>query len=93
MNKYNKLSYTFTTCSTSITLWYQHLDAFAPQITAAVRVEFKKLNTICFYIPGGCIGFIQVLDIALNKILKTLVAQVASVTLPTVSAVSPVSRY
>jgi hypothetical protein len=53
------------------------LDAFAPQMTAAVRDEFKKLNCETSYIPGGCTGFVQVLDVALNKMIKDMVAQAA----------------
>lgn len=54
------------------------LDAFAPQMTKSLRDEFKKINCTTSYIPGGCTGFIQVLDISLNKPLKALVAQQAS---------------
>jgi hypothetical protein len=54
------------------------LDAFAPQMTNSLREEFKKLNCTTSYIPGGCTGFVQVLDVALNKELKALVAQQAS---------------
>jgi hypothetical protein len=44
----------------------------------SLRDEFKKLNCTTSYIPSGCTGFIQVLDVSLNKILKALVAQQAS---------------
>jgi hypothetical protein len=54
------------------------LDAFAPQMTPSLRKEFKKLNCTTSYIPGGCTGFVQVLDVSLNKPLKALVAQAAS---------------
>jgi hypothetical protein len=54
------------------------LDAFAPQMTKNLRDEFKKLNCTTLYIPGGCTGFVQVLDVSLNKPLKALVAQAAS---------------
>jgi hypothetical protein len=47
-------------------------------MTAGVRVEFKKLNYTRSYIPGGCISFIQVLDIAFNKLLKVFVVQAVS---------------
>jgi hypothetical protein len=53
------------------------LDAFAPQMTQSLRDEFKKLNCTTSYIPGGCTGFVQVLDVSLNKPLKALVAQAA----------------
>jgi hypothetical protein len=46
-------------------------------MTKSVTAEFKKLNCITSYIPGGCTGFIQVLDVSLNKTLKALVAQAA----------------
>ena len=51
------------------------LDVFAAQMTPAVTDEFKKLNCTTSYIPGGCTGFIQVLDMALNKPLNDLVKQ------------------
>jgi DDE superfamily endonuclease len=53
------------------------LDAFAPQMTKSVMAEFKKINCITSYIPGGCTSFVQVLDVSLNKTLKALVAQAA----------------
>ena len=40
--------------------------------------EFKKLSCITSYIPRGCTGFVQVLDVSLNKPLKALVAQAAA---------------
>jgi hypothetical protein len=33
------------------------------------------LNCTTLYIPSGCTGFIQVLDVSLNKPLKALVVQ------------------
>jgi hypothetical protein len=53
------------------------LDVFAPQMTKLVLDEFKKLNCTTSFIPGGCTGFIQVLNIALNQPLKELVKQAA----------------
>jgi hypothetical protein len=46
-------------------------------MTKSVMAEFKKLNCTTSYIPGGCTGLVQVLDISLNKTLKALVAQAA----------------
>ena len=53
------------------------LDAFAPQMTKSLRDEFKKLNCTISYILGGYTGFVQVLDVGLNKELKALVTQKA----------------
>ena len=47
-------------------------------MTQSLQDEFKKLNCTTSYIPGGCTGFVQVLDVSLNKPLKALVAQAAS---------------
>ena len=47
-------------------------------MTQPLRNEFKKLNCITSYIPGGCTGFVQVLDVSLNKELKALITQQAS---------------
>jgi hypothetical protein len=54
------------------------LDAFAPQMTKELRDKFKRLNYTASYIPGGCTGFVQVLDVSLNQPLKALVAQAAA---------------
>jgi hypothetical protein len=47
-------------------------------MTNSLRDEFKELNCTTSYIPGGCTGFVQVLDVSLNKALKALVTQQAS---------------
>lgn len=44
-------------------------------MTKSIREELKKLNCTSSYIPGGCTGFLQVLDISLNKLLKEMIAQ------------------
>jgi hypothetical protein len=46
-------------------------------MTQSLQDEFKKLNCTTSYIPKGCTGFVQVLDVSLNKPLKALVAQAA----------------
>jgi hypothetical protein len=53
------------------------LDTFVSQMTKSVTAEFKKLNCIILYIPGRCPGFVQVLDVSLNKTLKAFVVQAA----------------
>jgi hypothetical protein len=47
-------------------------------MTKLVLDKFKKLNCTTSFIPGGCTGFIQVLNIALNQPLKELVKQAAN---------------
>jgi hypothetical protein len=47
-------------------------------MTQSLQKEFKKLNCTTSYILSGCTGFVQVLDVSLNKPLKALVAQAAS---------------
>ena len=47
-------------------------------MTKSLRDEFKKLNYTISYILSGYTGFVQVLDIGLNKELKALIAQKAS---------------
>src|SRR4030081_131324 len=39
-------------------------------MTQQLHDEFKRLNCTTSYIPGGCTGFVQVLDVSLNKPLK-----------------------
>jgi len=46
-------------------------------MTKSLRDEFKKLNYTISYILSGYTGFVQVLDIGLNKELKALIAQKA----------------
>jgi hypothetical protein len=37
--------------------------------------ELKKLNTTVLIIPGGYIGYVQVLDVSCNKIMKKLITE------------------
>jgi hypothetical protein len=37
--------------------------------------EFKKLNTTVSIIPRGCTGYIQLLDVSVNKIIKDIIQQ------------------
>jgi hypothetical protein len=37
--------------------------------------EFKKLNTTISVIPRGCTSYIQLLDVSVNKIIKSLIQQ------------------
>ena len=53
------------------------LDAFSAQMTDKVRQAFKDLNTTTSYIPGGCTGYIQVLDVAINKPFKDKIEEAA----------------
>ena len=53
------------------------LDAFAPQMTKGMRDDLRKINVTPSYIPGGCTGFVQVLDVSLNKPMKLLISQAA----------------
>jgi hypothetical protein len=53
------------------------IDAFRAHNTTEVMAAFKKLKTTVSLIPGGCTGFVQVLDVALNKPMKMLIAQEA----------------
>jgi hypothetical protein len=47
-------------------------------MTQQLYNEFKNLNYTTSYIPGGYTGFVQPLDVSLNKPLKALVAQAAA---------------
>jgi hypothetical protein len=37
--------------------------------------EFKKLNTTISVILGGCTGYIQLLDVSVNKVMKSFIRQ------------------
>jgi hypothetical protein len=51
------------------------LDAFKAHLTPAVRAELKKQRTTMSAIPGGCTGFVQPLDVSINKPLKVLIKE------------------
>jgi hypothetical protein len=40
------------------------------QVQQQVRDELAKLNVTTSIIPGGCTGYVQVLDVSINKIIK-----------------------
>jgi len=37
--------------------------------------ELKKLNVTISIIPGGCTGYVQVLDVTVNKIIKQYIKE------------------
>jgi hypothetical protein len=51
------------------------IDVFRAHNTTEVIAAFKQLKTTVSLIPGGCTGFVQVLDIALNQLLKMLIKE------------------
>jgi hypothetical protein len=44
-----------------------------------IRTEFKKLNVTLSLIPGGCTGYVQVLDVAINSLLKALIQELEEI--------------
>jgi hypothetical protein len=40
-----------------------------------LREEFTKLNTTLSIIPGGCTGYVQVLDVSVNKLIKQYIEE------------------
>jgi hypothetical protein len=40
-----------------------------------LRDEFAKLNVTTSIIPGGCTGYVQVLDVSINKIIKNYIEE------------------
>ena len=46
-------------------------------MTIPVTSAFQKQKTTISIIPGGCTGFVQVLDIVLNQPLKRLIKEEA----------------
>ena len=53
------------------------LDVFEGQKTEAVLKAFRELNTVPSFIPGGCTGYVQVLDVAINKPLKQRIQELS----------------
>lgn len=51
------------------------MDTFSAHLTEEVRDEMKKMRIAGSYIPGGCTGYVQPLDVALNKPLKQLIKE------------------
>jgi hypothetical protein len=49
------------------------LDAFCAYLTLAVSSVFKQQGVTLSVIPGGYTGYIQPLDVSLNKPLKDLI--------------------
>jgi hypothetical protein len=49
------------------------IDAFRAHNTLEVIEALWKLKTTVSLIPGGCTGFVQVLDVALNQLMKMLI--------------------
>jgi hypothetical protein len=37
--------------------------------------QFKRLNVTTSIIPGGCTGYVQVLDVTVNKIIKQYITE------------------
>lgn len=52
-------------------------DAFTAHMTKDVVNELQQIHCTPSFIPGGCTGYVQVLDVALNQPLKALVKDLA----------------
>lgn len=55
------------------------LDVFSDQKTENVKKVFKKVGYTTFFVPSGCTGFVQVLDIAINKPLKDRIKELSEI--------------
>lgn len=53
------------------------LDVFKGQKTSAIKQAFRDLNVIPFFISSGCTSYVQVLDVAINKPLKSRITALA----------------
>jgi hypothetical protein len=53
------------------------IDAFRAHNAAEVMAAFKNLKTTVSLIPGGCTGFVQILDVALTLPMKMHIKQEA----------------
>jgi hypothetical protein len=49
------------------------------QLNDIIRAEFKKLNVTLSLIPGGYTGYVQVLDVAINSLLKALIQKLKEI--------------
>ncbi len=55
------------------------LDAFTAHKTAGVPQKLRETNTVPSFIPGGCAGYVQVLDVAVNKPFKEPVKEYSEI--------------
>ena len=53
------------------------LDSLRAQITEGIRNELREINTTLSVIPSGCTGYVQVLDVALNSLLKAKIRELS----------------
>jgi hypothetical protein len=51
----------------------------AEKLNQQIRDEFKKLNVTLSLIPGGCTGYVQVLDVAINSLLKAIIKELEEI--------------
>ncbi|KAL5325554.1 hypothetical protein ACEPPN_006681 [Leptodophora sp. 'Broadleaf-Isolate-01'] len=51
----------------------------AERLNQQIRDEFLKLNVTLSLIPGGCTGYVQVLDVAINSLLKAIIKELEEV--------------
>ena len=70
-----KLSSAYPTVGTTAEPRLLALDAFEANLTTPIRKLFKQQKTTISVIPGGCTGFVQVLDVSVNKPLKDLIKE------------------
>jgi hypothetical protein len=49
------------------------IDAFKAHLTLAVSTVLKQQGVVLSVILRGCTGFVQALDVSLNKLLKDLI--------------------
>jgi hypothetical protein len=74
-----KYSYQFSSAYSTIGIEREPrllcLDAFAAHLTPAVGGLLKRQGVTLSVILGGCIGYIQPLDVSLNKPLKDLIRE------------------
>jgi len=70
-----RLSSAYSNCGIEAKPRFLALDAFKAHLTPAVRAELKRQRTTMSAIPGGCTGFVQLLDVSINKPLKALIKE------------------
>jgi hypothetical protein len=72
-----KHSYQFSLCYSNLGIKREPcllcMDAFKAYLTLAVSTVLKQQGVVLSVILGGCTGFVQPLDVSLNKLLKDLI--------------------
>jgi hypothetical protein len=70
-----KVSSTYRHIGIEVEPYMLYLDTFKAHLTPKVHEAARKAWTTLSIVPGGCTGYVQVLDVSLNKPIKALIKE------------------